>query len=156
MNALSYLQQLEQYRSQHQLRELSVSKVSVAWHLQHSLLVANAIIKLLAKSKADEYKAHFSFKKPLFFLLKYIPRQKAKAPKAVCPDESNVNLTDIDVLVKKVNERYRQLADMPSKAYFHHFYLGKMHKKQAINFIAIHTKHHIRIIQDIIAANNSS
>lgn len=150
MNARTSINILEQYRSNYQLKNPSISNVSVAWHLQHSLLVANSIIKLLVKSNPQDYRASYHFKKSLLLFLKRIPRKKAKAPNTMSPDDANILLSDIDILFDKVKDRYQQIENLPRNAYFKHFYLGNLRKAEALQFIAIHTQHHIQIIEDII------
>ena len=58
----------------------TVSKSSVGWHIQHSLLVALQIITTVEKSNPADYRHKFSFPKFLVFTINKNPRGKAKAP----------------------------------------------------------------------------
>ena len=62
-----------------------ISATSVGWHIDHSLLVINQIIKNVGLSDPKEYEWKFNMKKLIVFTLNKIPRGKARAPKAVIP-----------------------------------------------------------------------
>ena len=80
--------------------------------------------------------------------MKKIPRGKAKSPEVVLPKgiiDNNSLLTHISVTRNKINE----LKTLPKDRYFEHPFFGKLKLKQTINFLEIHTKHHLDIIEDI-------
>lgn len=125
-----------------------VSKANIAWHLDHSLKVINSVIMALQKSDLN-YKWSFNWKKSFLFLVKIIPRGKAKAPKGVRSYEL-ISILDIQRQLKTARSLAEELKTMDKNAYFLHPYVGQLHLKQAVIFLGIHTKHHLKIINDIL------
>ena len=127
----------------------AVSRSSVGWHIQHSLLVASQIITAVEKSNPAEYRYKFSFPKFVVYTLNKIPRGRAKAPERVMPtatfNEDEVK-KDIDLL----KDRLDVLNTLQPNNYFTHPYFGQLNLKAAIKILNLHTKHHIAIINDII------
>jgi hypothetical protein len=125
-----------------------VSKSNVAWHLDHSLKVINGVITTLQKSDTP-YKWRFNLKRILLLTIKIIPRGKAKAPKTVRSFEE-ITIADIQRQLKTAHHLAAELETMDSHANFMHPYVGQLNLKQAIVFLGIHTKHHLKIIEDIL------
>lgn len=89
--------------------------------------------------------------KKLFFLLKYIPRNSAKAPKVVCPTAQNPKVNDLQHHLNEVVVKLQKTTDTPANLYFHHPKLGVINTKETLDFIVIHNEHHLKIIRDILA-----
>jgi hypothetical protein len=132
----------------------TVSEVSVGWHIEHSLLVIKQITATVAQSDPKLFKSKFNFNRFWVFLLGYIPRGKAKAPRVVIPSE---DLT-LELLEESINQTHQALAylkDCEANQYFMHPFFGALNRDQTIKFLFIHTKHHLKIIKDIIASNGN-
>ena len=127
-----------------------ISKGSVAWHIEHSLLTINLIINALIQSNPKNYKWKFSFIRMVVLLMKKIPRGKAKSPKVVLPHEniSNESLVRHLLLTK---DSIMNLESLSKDKYFTHPYFGDLKLNQTIRFLEIHTQHHLEIIEDIIS-----
>ncbi len=132
-----------------QISNPKISESNVAWHLEHSLLVINAIIGALKKSEPTKYKYKFNVIKYLILLFKRMPRGKAKSPKHVVPHEI-INEESLKIHIEKTLQNCHYLSILPSNSYFSHPIFGDMKLKTAIQFLEIHTKHHLLIINDII------
>lgn len=130
----------------------AISKSSVGWHIEHLLLTINSIIKVLKNSHPENYKKKNSFLKTIVFISKKIPRGKAKAPKFVTPSTFDAASLKIHVVSTKTN--VEQLKNISLKHYFSHPYFGDLQLQKAIQFIQIHNKHHLKIIDDIIKSTN--
>lgn len=142
---------LETYIDNFQELNLEVSKSNVAWHIDHSLKAILGIIKILKDSNPSEYKATFSIPKFFVFNFYFLPRGKAKSPKAVDSDVSTISESSLQKLFKLTKSALdSQLKDINENQFFEHPFFGKLNKKVAIKFMAIHTNHHIKIIKDII------
>jgi hypothetical protein len=149
INQLSdLLNQLEAKIVHYETINLSVSQTSVAWHIDHSLKVANSVITVLQKSEAN-YKWDFNLKRTYFLLRKSIPRGKAKAPKSVQSFEE-ITIKDIERQLKTARFLIQEMEIMDEKTNFVHPFIGNLNLKQAILFLEVHTKHHLKIIIDII------
>ena len=126
-----------------------ISSAKVGWHVQHSLLVIISIINGLKQSDPNTYQWKFNLNKTLIFTLGKIPRGKGKAPKAVQPKEE----TTKDKLLESIEKAKVSLADLhkvQKNQYFLHPYFGHLNLKPTIKFLKIHTKHHLKIINDIL------
>ena len=127
----------------------TVSKVNVAWHLDHSVKVIVGISKQLLRSDVSAYKANFNFPRAVLFTLGFIPRGRGKSPKVVLPPDT-ILIEDITTQVEMGKELVSGLKELPKNAHFAHPVFGVLNKSKAIRFIEIHTKHHLRIIDDIL------
>lgn len=127
----------------------AVSQSDVGWQLDHILKVINAVCPILKKTDPNEYKKHFNFMRAILFPMGYIPRGKAKAPKQVRPP----NKITIKALYKQLSIAKNNISDMKAvkdRAYFKHHIFGVLSKKQTLRFLEIHTKHHLKIVKDIL------
>lgn len=126
-----------------------ISKVTVAWHIDHSLKVINKVIVALQSSDPKTYKSNFSFLGKVFFALGFFPRGKAKAPKYVKPPETILK----EALVSQVElakTNIKTLNNLKENAYFKHPLFGNINKKRVYRFVMLHTNHHLKIINDIL------
>jgi hypothetical protein len=127
----------------------SVSKSDVAWHLDHSLKVIIGVIATLKKTNPEKYQWKFNFKRTIVFMLNKFPRGKAKAPQTVL----SIGLVTIDDLKSQIELAKIQINDLSkleAKNHFIHPFFGMLNLKQTIQFLGIHTHHHLKIVNDII------
>ncbi len=126
-----------------------VSQVNVSWHLAHSLKVIHNIIKVLQSSNPDDYRWRFNRSRSFVYFINFIPRGKGKAPKAVMPAEE-ISKEELHKDIATVRQLLEELQHLDAKSNFTHQYFGQLNLKQTKKFLAIHTKHHLKIIEDII------
>lgn len=126
-----------------------VSKSSVSWHIEHSLLVLKGVISFLETSTPSSYKWNFNLLKNVIFSMKKIPRGKGKAPKIVSPSKQ-LDEASLLKLLSIAREKVMSLDTLPSNKYFQHPVFGQMKLKETIKFLEIHTMHHLKIIEDIL------
>jgi hypothetical protein len=143
------VQKLTEYLQVFDKINLSVSAASVAWHIEHSLLVIKQITATVAQSDPALYQRKFNFTRSWVFLSNYIPRGKAKAPKVVIPG-NDLDLKTLEESVAHTYQAINYLKDCQANQYFMHPFFGALNQQQTIRFLAIHTKHHLKIIQDIV------
>ena len=142
------LSKIETAMSHHEKISLPVSKSSVGWHVEHTLLTINAIIDDLQKSEPKNYKHTYNLRKFLIFTIKKIPRGRAKAPNVIIPQQFDNETVKIHLEKTKIN--VEKLNTINAESYFRHPFLGHIKLKPAIKFLGIHTTHHLKIINDII------
>lgn len=126
-----------------------VSNSTVGWQADHSLIMVNVIADQLKKSNPNDYKWRFNKFRAIFKIVNQFPRGKVRAPKSVQP----VGIASIEELRTKVILTKKNLADLeslPADSYFAHPIFGDLNLKQTIWFLRLHTKHHLKIIQDIV------
>ena len=131
-----------------------VSQVNVSWHLAHSLQVLHNIIKVLQSSHPNDYRWRFNRSRSFIYFINFIPRGKGKAPKAVMPAEE-ISIEELYKEIAKVRQLLEELQHLDEKSNFTHPYFGQLNLKQTKKFLALHTKHHLKIIDDIVKANTT-
>ncbi len=130
-------------------KNIDVSKSSVGWHLEHSLKTIDQIITACKKSDPSIYQWKFKLNRFLILdVLQKIPREKAKAPKVVQP-EGDISKESLQLHFEKVCQNLENWEDMNENCYFFHPYFGNLNKKTTEKFLALHTNHHLKIIEDI-------
>lgn len=143
------LTELKSYMVYKDSLNTDVSKVPVAWHLDHSFITINEVYKVMDTSKAENYRRRFNVGRAIMFTLNKIPRGRAESPEQVkpaaviIPDSMYLHLKQAEIHVKMIDE-------LPAKAHFKHPFVGTLNKKQAKRFLRIHTNHHLSIIRDIL------
>ncbi len=145
----SYLDILESHFPNFEYSNENVSKASVGWHLEHSLLVINGITSTLSKSEPELYKWKFNFKRMFVWTTGKIPRGKGTAPSTVQPKEE-ITLEGLKSQLEKTRTRLVQLEALSEDKFFEHPYFGQIKKKDTVKFLGIHTKHHLTIVADML------
>lgn len=126
-----------------------VSQVTVGWHLEHSLLALIKMITAVEHSNPADYKRKFNIKRSIVLTLGKIPRGRAKAPDSVKPVEA-INMDNIRGLIEKAKQKAALFENLSHDHFFTHPVFDDVKVKQARKIIAIHTHHHIKIINDIL------
>ena len=135
--------------SNYAVQQTAISAANVGWHIEHSLLVFVRIITAMETSDPALYKSAFNLKKMLVYTLNKIPRGRAKAPKIVQPTGDIIPdklMNNIEAASLKI----KALANLQKHHHFDHPYFGKLNLKETNKFLAIHTNHHLKIINDIM------
>jgi hypothetical protein len=150
MNQLqNILLQLENHIPNLEKTNSKISSSSIGWQIDHCLLVINGIISQLEVSNPSEYRPKFNLPKFLVFTTGKIPRGKARAPKIVMPvDVATADELKLKIELAKTN--ILKLNSFPTNAHFKHPFFNDLNTKQTEKFLAIHTKHHLKIIEDIL------
>ncbi|WCO01429.1 DUF1569 domain-containing protein [Psychroserpens ponticola] len=144
------LETLETHIEHHTVANPKVSNSDVAWHIDHSLKVINKVTASLQASLPNTYKNNFSFLGKLFFTLGFFPRGKAKAPKYVKPPEV-VLKKDLISQTELAKANVKTIASLDKNAYFKHPIFGNVNTTRVYRFLLLHTNHHLKIINDIMA-----
>lgn len=142
------LNELENQIPNYEKTNLAVSQSTIGWQIDHSLLVINAVVDELKNSNPENYKWKFNKIRLLLQITNKIPRGRVRVPKAVKP----IDVATIADLKAKLELARKNIADMktlPAKSYFTHPFFGDLKLKSAIWFLKLHTKHHLKIIEDI-------
>jgi hypothetical protein len=146
---LPLLQQLENYISNFEKTNPKVSNSTIGWQIDHCLLVINGIIGQLEISDPSKYQPKWTFPKFMVFTTGKIPRGKAKAPKVVIPTQVATQEELLSKLAAAKNNVLK-LDTFSENQFFNHPYFKDLNVKQTKKFLTIHTKHHLKIIQDIL------
>ncbi|MEM7163176.1 MAG: DUF1569 domain-containing protein [Bacteroidota bacterium] len=126
-----------------------VSRSSVGWQLDHCTRTMCTIGKALIKSEPQTFKRTFAWKWLIISGLQYIPRGKGRAPKiAVNPNE--ITAEELKTLIQNAESIWKKVEQLDKNAFFAHPYFGNLNKRQAKKFVKIHTRHHLKIVRDIL------
>jgi hypothetical protein len=128
----------------------NISEKAVDWHIDHSLKVIIAVVNALQNSDLGNYKWKFNLIRTYIFTVGYIPRGKGKAPKSVLPADHIIK-ENLLLQFKEAKNQIKIIESLPSKSNFKHPYFGILNLKMTTKFLNIHTKHHLKIINDIIS-----
>ena len=143
------IKELESYIAVKDKRNDVVSKSDVAWQIDHSLKVLNLVSDSIINSNPEDYKWRFNKWRLLFFTLGYIPRGKGRAPKIVKPPEI-ISLDDLKAQLQLAYKNVDGLKPLHKNANFTHFIFGQLNRDKTIQFLKLHTNHHLKIIRDIL------
>lgn len=148
---LKLVKELEEHVPNYAELQPAISAANVGWHVEHCLMVFVRIITAMETSDPALYKSTFNIKKMLVYTLNKIPRGRAKAPKIVQPTGEIMP----DKLMRNIEAatlKIKALANLQKHHHFDHPYFGKLNLKETNKFLAIHTNHHLKIINDIMKA----
>jgi len=126
----------------------SVSNSTIGWQIEHSLKTIYQILQVVKNSNPEDYQWKFNKNKVLISIIGFIPRGKAKAPKVVIPDD-HISEDSLKNSLQKVKTLLQEWDSFDKNAHFPHPYFGKLNKKSTEWFLNLHTKHHLKIINDI-------
>lgn len=126
-----------------------ISKSDIGWQLDHSLKVINNVYVILEKKHSKKYKKDFNLLRSILFPLGYIPRGKGKAPKYVDSKEV-ISTQDLHTQLDNAKAHIKNTKTLNKDAYFIHQVFGTLSKKKTLRFLEIHTKHHLKIVKDIL------
>jgi hypothetical protein len=146
---LPLLHQLENHISNFEKTNPNVSNSTVGWQIDHCLLVINGIIGQIEISDPLKYQPKWTFPKFMIFTTGKIPRGKAKAPKVVIPTQVATQEELIAKLAAAKNNVLK-LDTFSENQFFNHPFFKDLNVKQTKKFLTIHTKHHLKIIEDIL------
>ncbi len=149
-NLQKLINELEAHVLNFEKRKLTVSSQNVGWHIQHSLLVINQIIGALEQSKPNEYKWKFNFWRLVVMGRNKIPRGKGKAPSRVIPKDA-ITKELLETTINDTKIRIARLDGLERNNFFTHPYFGDLNLKPTIQFINLHTQHHVEIIRDVLS-----
>ena len=127
----------------------NVSNSTIGWQIDHCLLVINGVIRQVEISNPTEFKSKFNFNRFIVFTTGKIPRGKIRAPKVVMPIDV-ATLEDLKLKMEIAKSNIQKLNDLPKNSFFKHPFLNDLNVKQTEKFLVIHTKHHLKIIEDIL------
>lgn len=120
----------------------------MGWHIDHSLKVINGVIEVL-KNASTNQQPKVKLMGSICILFRYIPRGRGKAPERVLPPEI-ITKEDLEKQISLAKQNITMISNIDSRATFEHLYFGVLSKNQTIRFLETHTKHHLKIIRDIL------
>lgn len=152
MELTHLVNQLEKNISQATASSPSVSKRGVDWHIDHCLKIINITSESLITSDVNKYRKKFNLYKVVFLSLGYFPRGKVRAP-GIVNNKGVIAIDDLTLQLDKARNLLQQLGDLPDNSNFKHPFFGLLNLKESERFMAVHTFHHLKIINKILSKN---
>lgn len=146
---LDFIEQLNAQVAHADIANSEVSAVNIGWHVEHSCLVIIKITETIKKSNPANYSTRFTWRKWIVFLTGKFPRGKAKAPSAVLP-QTFLSQEHLLNSIAEARLAVKELMECKKNQFFLHPIFGNLNVPKTIQFLAIHTHHHIQIINDIL------
>ena len=143
------LSRLEAYFEKRNIKNNSISQADVAWHLDHSLKTVNRITEQLQQSDPKAFHPKFSIQRLIVHTTGRIPRGVAQSPQSVRPPEL-ITLDSLKTQLEQARQNLSIIAQLDENAFFDHPVFHHLDRDQTRRFLVIHTKHHLKIITDIL------
>lgn len=143
------LNQIEGLIDQEEKLNTAVSSASVAWHLDHMLKTINSISDSLSQSDPTEFEGSYNFLRTIVFFRGKIPRGVAQSPASVRPPEIILEENILKQL-SIARDKVKEIIKLDQKAHFNHPRFEQLNRNQTLQFLEIHTNHHLDIIDDIL------
>lgn len=132
----------------------AVSRWSVGQQIDHVLKVLQVTRQVIASERPPLVR-RINLAGRLALALNWLPRGVGKAPQAVLPDERSASALGQALAAEQAAWRelagQRALLARPEAIYPHPYFRG-LTRAEAVRFACVHTHHHLKIVDDILAA----
>jgi len=149
--ALQTLEVLGGYIPKALLRNKEISDWSIGMQIEHCLIATSRICDSVTESEPSVGKVKKSITRRLIFLTGTIPRGRGKAPERSYPSTETNEFKLLEML-SAAHSAVEKAAEVNQNCWWEHMYFGVMKRDDALRFIEIHNKHHLKIIADILAS----
>jgi len=145
------LTELEGFAPSAFVRQASVSKWSVGQQIEHTLIAISGMILALRKEHPGTGSREPNMYRDTVMASKQFPRGQIEAPAISRPSE-NPSPEFLEKLLLKTRNRVGNPLEISEKATLIHPIMDVMYRDEAIEFMTIHTEHHLVIIREILEA----
>ena len=142
--------QLKHYLEKGDVLNTEVSKKGIYWHVDHCLRILESVPDDLRQSKKEDFAPKTNSFKLVIMTFKWIPRGKGVSPKRVLPDENHLSKKEIEQRADHAYHQVNSIVELPEWSHFKHPFFGSLDRDETIEFLKIHTNHHLKIMRDIL------
>jgi hypothetical protein len=145
------LAELRRVVPEHAVLVPAVSRWSVGMHVHHVSLAMIEVCRSLVESEPPPPRSRFRILTWAVLTVGRIPRGRAESPdpalprEGIGPEELSALLDDCDAWMSRAERA------MPGQ-WFRHFVFGVLDRDRTLQFLEVHNRHHLRIVQDILDA----
>jgi hypothetical protein len=147
------LDELASFSPSSDLRDVSISNWSVGQQIEHTLIAISGMILALRKEHPGSGTREPNLYRDTVMETKTFPRGAIQAPDISLPSESPDSVF-ITRLINKTRSRLGNPLEIDSKSTLIHPIMDVMYRDEALEFMTIHTAHHLAIIREIVAASS--
>lgn len=151
MNFQDSLDQMKSALRHYDTVNQKISTKTIGWHIHHLCLTNSIVIKSMHKSDPANFELVDNPVRENVMGRKTIMRGRVQAPDPLNPSDDS-ELSVIEDAFAAMNELLGTWEHLDANSYFTHPHMGKLNKELALNFMTIHNVHHLKIIEDILAA----
>jgi len=127
----------------------TISSWSVGEHIHHCCLSMIGISKSLRKSTPPAPRAKPTIARAAVLYFGFIPRGRAKSPSFIVPKPAMVE-EELRATLDQPAELLAMAHVLDRGTWFTHPLMGPMDRDQALKFVLVHNRHHLKIVADIL------
>jgi hypothetical protein len=128
-----------------------VSQWSVGMHVQHCCLAMIGTCRALEKSTPPPPPSRPPLIRLVVFTTGRFVRGRAQAPERALPREG-LSPAELASLLEEAGRQVAAAGNLEAGRWFKHFIFGVLKRDDALQFLRIHNRHHLRIVSDIVSA----
>lgn len=121
---------------------------SVGTHIEHCALAMSGVCQSLKESGRPAPASGWSLLRCIVLTTGIIPRGRGKAPAQTVPGE-HASAEKLSEMLDQAEAQLRETLKLDKNCWFKHHVFGVLKRDAAIRFLAIHNRHHLKIIGDI-------
>lgn len=121
-------------------------------HVHHCCLVMIGTCRVLEKSTPPPPPSRTPLIRRMAFATGRIIRGRAQSPERVVP-RADISPAELISLLDEAGRQVAAAGSLEPGRWFRHFMFGVLQRDDALKFLRIHNRHHLRIISDIVAAH---
>ena len=118
-------------------------------HVQHCCMSMIGIYKSLEKSTPPVPSTRPSVPRTAVLVFGFIPRGRAQSPSVVVP-RPEITAHELTTLLDQSSTLLAEAPALDRNTWFTHPFLGTMNRDQALRFLLVHNRHHLKIVADIL------
>jgi hypothetical protein len=127
------------------------SQWSVGMHVHHCCLAMIGTCRALDKSEPPPPPSRPPVIRMVVFTTGRIIRGRARSPERVLP-RTDISPAELKSLVEEAERQVAAAGNLEPGRWFKHFMFGVLKRDDALKFLRIHNRHHLRIVSDIVSA----
>jgi hypothetical protein len=129
----------------------SVSNWSVGMHVHHCCLVMIGVCRSLQASSPPPPASRTPWMRRVVFTTGRLVRGRAQSPERVVP-RADITAAELAPLLDEAVSQVTTTGNLEAGRWFNHFMFGTLKRDDALQFLRIHNRHHLRIVSDIVSA----
>ncbi|HKW14664.1 MAG TPA: DUF1569 domain-containing protein [Candidatus Krumholzibacteria bacterium] len=151
MNDAYRLEELRAAIASAQVTVPAVSGWSVGMHVQHCCLAMIGTCGVLTKSEPPPPPSRPPVIRVVVFTTGRIIRGRGQAPERALP-QADISPAELTSLLEEAGRQVAAAGNLEPERWFKHFMFGVLKRDDALKFLRIHNRHHLRIVSDIVSA----